>query len=561
MGVGHRAGILPGASTHRHPGEDACATSRQGARVGLPGQVGSFRSRGMGFSISAFCELSEARFRDRWCRGPGWSIFSGMVGLVGTGIALALALGLGIVLVWAAGESWREEESTAAFRLGGAAVAVFLFCLLLLLLPEPWLTRLVALLAVLAVFLAVALLVPLQGEPIQDLGVPLPGVDERDIMFSRAELSPGSARFQEYYDARPQNRGPDDAFRREPGLLSREASQSHPLAFPAAAAAFWTVEQLRPCVEGGEPGPRAESPSELLDSAAVTRFLKAWTRKLGAHSVGVTELRDYHLYSHVGRGEAYGEAVSLHHTHALAFTVEMDKEMVDRAPRAPTVMESAHQYLRSGVMAIQLADLVRRLGFRARAHIDGNYRVICPLVARDAGLGEIGRMGLLMTPRLGPRVRIAVVTTDLTLAPDPPARDLSVLDFCSRCRKCAYACPSRAISVEGPEEDDRGVRRWRIDSEACYTLWTRMGTDCARCMAVCPYSHPDTPLHNVVRWGIRRNELFRRGALWMDDLLYGAAPTGKPLPEWMESSHAPDPAASLGTEREKGRFSGGAQGS
>ena len=47
----------------------------------------------------------------------------------------------------------------------------------------------------------------------------------------------------------------------------------------------------------------------------------------------------------------------------------------------------------------------------ARAHIDGNYQVIAPLVARDAGLGTIGRMGLLMTPELGPRVRLAVVTT------------------------------------------------------------------------------------------------------------------------------------------------------
>ena len=152
----------------------------------------------------------------------------------------------------------------------------------------------------------------------------------------------------------------------------------------------------------------------------MSRFLKAWALKMGAHSVGVTELKDYHLYTHVGRGPDYGEAVESDHTYALALTVEMDKEMVDRAPRSPTAMESALQYVRCGVMAVQLADLIRRLGYRARAHVDGSYRVICPLVARDAGLGELGRMGLLMTPRLGPRVRIAVVTTDLPLATDLP---------------------------------------------------------------------------------------------------------------------------------------------
>ena len=80
-------------------------------------------------------------------------------------------------------------------------------------------------------------------------------------------------------------------------------------------------------------------------------------------------------------------------------------------------MESSEQYLRSGVLALKLAAYIREMGYEATAHIDGNYEVICPLVAVDAGLGVIGRMGLLMTPDLGPRVRISVVTTNH--APDP----------------------------------------------------------------------------------------------------------------------------------------------
>ena len=74
--------------------------------------------------------------------------------------------------------------------------------------------------------------------------------------------------------------------------------------------------------------------------------------------------------------------------------------MVSAAPSASIVMESGQQYLGSGIIALQVAAFIRNLGFEARAHIDGNYEVVCPLVARDAGLGEIGRMGLLMTPKL-----------------------------------------------------------------------------------------------------------------------------------------------------------------
>jgi len=92
--------------------------------------------------------------------------------------------------------------------------------------------------------------------------------------------------------------------------------------------------------------------------------------------------------------------------------------MVNSGPLAPIIMESSQKYLDSGSIAVQLAAFIRNLGYPALAHIDGNYQVVCPLVARDAGLGDIGRMGLLMTPKLGPRVRIGVVTTDLPLLVD-----------------------------------------------------------------------------------------------------------------------------------------------
>jgi ferredoxin len=114
-----------------------------------------------------------------------------------------------------------------------------------------------------------------------------------------------------------------------------------------------------------------------------------------------------------------------------------------------------------------------------------------------------------------------VVTTDIPLVADEPFRDPTTVDFCLQCRKCAESCPSQALPFGDPEEDGDGVLRWKVDPEACFTLWTKLGTDCARCMAVCPYSHPDNLLHNAVRWGIRRNVFFRSGAVWMDDLVYG----------------------------------------
>ena len=201
-------------------------------------------------------------------------------------------------------------------------------------------------------------------------------------------------------------------------------------------------------------------------------------------------------------------------------------------PIADEAMEVASQYANAAQIALQLALLIRSLGYPARAHIDGNYRVVGPLVARDAGLGEIGRMGILMTPDLGPRVRLSFVTTDLPLIPDERVPDPSVVDLCRRCTKCVDNCPSRSIPVGDRQEID-GAWRWRINSETCFSYWNQIGTDCGRCIAVCPYSHPDTLVHRPIRWGIRRSALVRRVAPWLDDVFYGRHPAAWPLPSWL----------------------------
>jgi reductive dehalogenase len=207
------------------------------------------------------------------------------------------------------------------------------------------------------------------------------------------------------------------------------------------------------------------------------------------------------------------------------------------------VMESYQQYLATGAIAIQIANLIRNLGYSARAHMDGNYRVVCPLVARDAGLGEIGRMGLLMTPELGPRVRLAVVTTEMPLVTDERRFDYTMIDFCTRCKKCAEICPAQAIP-SGDREPIDGVRRWQIDQEACFTLWCKIGTDCGRCVSVCPYSHPDNLLHNLVRVGVRNSSLFRRLAIRLDDVFYGKRPPSADPPEWMRMKPAVEESSS-----------------
>ncbi len=368
--------------------------------------------------------------------------------------------------------------------------------------------------------------IPVKFKKKQTSETPNSKIDERNIMFSRRLLKEGDGKFEEYYSKNPEKKIADDEFRKQPGLLQQKTSYYHKEMFTSADATFFVVDALKFKVNG-----EVNSEKKNYDPQKITTYIKEWTKHLGALDCGITELKDYHKYSVAGRNFNYGEEINLNHKYAIAFTVEMDYEMVKAAPAGPIVMESSKQYLMSGAIAVQLAEFIRQLGYPALAHIDGNYQVVCPLVARDAGLGEIGRMGLLMTPKQGPRVRIAVVTTDLPLKIDDRKRDDSVIDFCIDCKKCADTCPSQAISFEEQIEID-GAVRWQINSEACFTFWYTSGTDCGRCMSVCPYSHEDNILHSLVRGAIKRSDIVRKVAVPLDDFLYGRKPVPLDPPIW-----------------------------
>jgi len=395
----------------------------------------------------------------------------------------------------------------------------------------------------LAVAFGFIFLLPLKGARSFRYLAPSSRVHESDAILSRRLLKPGTAEYKTYYQQNPQFKDADDRSRNSPGFLSENAQYYDPGTFAAALANLEVIEFLGALTHGRGPGKNNQtetSQRKLIrsDPELGSRFIKKWLERTGAHKVGFTLLHDYHLYSHKGRGKRSGEAIEKKHSLAIAITVEMDHRMMQSAPQGSSVMESSEQYLRSGVLALKLAFWIRELGYEATAHIDGNYEVICPLVAVDAGLGTIGRMGLLMTPDLGPRVRIAVVTTNMPLKASKENSERTTLHFCHHCKKCASVCPAAAIP-DGPRANIDGVDRWKINSEKCYHFWTTSGTDCGRCISVCPYSHPDDLFHRFIRWGIKNNLLFRRLAIKLDDIFYGPKPAVKSLPSWSDIREKP----------------------
>ena len=174
-----------------------------------------------------------------------------------------------------------------------------------------------------------------------------------------------------------------------------------------------------------------------VDPVRITDFLKGLAKYHGARLVGITATKPYHFYSHRGRHpQNYGEEVLQSHNYAIVFAVEMDHRMVNYAPQLPVALESTRQYIEAAKIGMSIAYFIRELGYESRNHMDGNYLVCAPLVAHDAGIGELGRMGITLTEDFGPRARLGVVTTDLPLIPDKPIV-IGVQETCRSCRKSA----------------------------------------------------------------------------------------------------------------------------
>jgi reductive dehalogenase len=422
---------------------------------------------------------------------------------------------LGILFLFAV-TFYRENEKRASL------VSVFLASILLLIISAINIFEVNNYVNFIIIsFIIISILIfaiPLRNKYKIILGIVKKQYDERDIMFSRNELIAGTQEFDEYYKRNPEKKLLDDKFRIKSGILSENSTEFNKYKFASSDANFSIVQNFIQTIKEKKLVEKKEQ-----DPIELTNYIKKWLKQIGAVDVGVTELKSHHLYSVKGRGERYGKSIENTHKYAIAFVVEMDKDMLDTAPKAEVIMESSQQYLESAKIASQLTNFIRNLGYSAKPHFDGNYDLICPVVAKDAGLGEFGRMGLLMTPSLGPRVRIAVVTTDIPLITNEYRYNPSIVDFCTICKKCANNCPSNAISFNPVKEED-GVLRWKINHEACFTYWNITGTDCGKCIQVCPFSHPNNLMHNIVRNGIKNSYLFGQIALQMDNLFYGKFP-------------------------------------
>ncbi|KAB3532170.1 4Fe-4S double cluster binding domain-containing protein [Alkaliphilus serpentinus] len=200
--------------------------------------------------------------------------------------------------------------------------------------------------------------------------------------------------------------------------------------------------------------------------------------------VGFTKVPEEYIFE--------GKAIPFQY--ALVFAQEMKKEPIEKAPELDAGIEVVNVY---NSLGIATNDIVKWLKTKYNIigmanHPLGGLVDFVPL-AEKAGLGLIGRHGMVITKEFGPRCRISPIFIDEKIFEFTNTTEHEWIgEFCNKCGNCARSCVAKAIYekskfVQTSHSENTKDRYESYDREKCFVSFSAtMG--CAVCISVCPFS-------------------------------------------------------------------------
>ena len=378
---------------------------------------------------------------------------------------------------------------------------------------------------------------PKVDKPTYEVVGPIEPWDWRGNVIARKTLlRPDTPEFEEYYSRYPEKKAGDEDRRKRAMKSAMKLVEENLVNEKISASGFRGARLLShpnilnaPAVKHvGEGGvDEVEVGKVDVDPVKMACKIKALALYLGAAKVGITELNQTWVSGR--RTGPMGDPIEMDYKYVICMAFLEDPFMQNDQIGLGHHLEVGFKYAVSSLVTNIIAQLIRNLGWRARplTPMSMHYLVVPTFI--DAGIGEQGRMGIVVTKEFGNAFRPGAVATDLPLTIDKPV-DFGLQDFCQKCQICADTCPPKAIT-KGDRVVMNGTRRWKVDEEKCYTYWLTMGHPCGICQVVCPWNHPNNLWHNSVREVGQRFTRLRSILISGDKFFYKHKPG--PTPKWL----------------------------
>ncbi|WP_169515236.1 hypothetical protein [Amycolatopsis benzoatilytica] len=215
------------------------------------------------------------------------------------------------------------------------------------------------------------------------------------------------------------------------------------------------------------------APASAGSSAELTSLLKSTAASVGLSAIGIARYDERYTFDQ-WQGTECGDRM-------VVCILEQNYDSTQAIPSSKSEQTALSTYAELMQLACQLADVLHAHGYRAEVH-DPLGRGVAIHYAVDAGLGQLGLNGQLLTPDAGSRCRIILVNTNAPLDFDRPA-DYGIPKLCDQCQICVRRCPPGAIPLN--RADHRGVIKSKINTKRCFPV-VAQAHGCAVCMKVCP---------------------------------------------------------------------------
>jgi len=373
-------------------------------------------------------------------------------------------------------------------------------------------------------------------KPTYEIVGPVERYDMRDYTYSRISLRPGTSNYEEYYSRHPEKKPVDDDMRARADRSGIERLRKNAVNEHIALSGFYgTMAVSPPRVVNSfkrmplHPPGRPDVVKLHVDPQKMALKIKAFGLHLGAFKVGITRLNQDWVYTY--SNAPWGEPVNLDYENIICMAFAQDIFMSQNHDGLGENFEVGWMYSYASYVSIIIANFIRNLGWRARPLPAFNAPYIVAPVFIDAGIGEYGRCGYVVSKEVGNNWRPGAVATDLPLALDKPV-DFGLQDFCEKCGLCADLCPSGAIPKgKNAKVVIRGVKRWQLDDNKCYRYWTTIGHACGVCQSVCPWNHRTNLMHKAVRETAERFPRLRKLLIKGEEVFYSHK--RGPEPKWM----------------------------
>lgn len=241
------------------------------------------------------------------------------------------------------------------------------------------------------------------------------------------------------------------------------------------------------------------------------RLEKLWSdlRGIGERDgveVGAADMRPARNYI-----AAMGGAFLASFPRAISLVLRLSDTVIDQLSNCSTPKERLtiyHTYHAHGTLVARtqlervgllMCNEIERSGFKAFPTVWGQVdeknmmgAISHKIAANLAGLGWIGKNALLVTPKFGPRLRLATLLTDAPFnVGSPLGRD------CGSCSECVDICPAEALT--GEQFSEKRSREELCNPRACseYSIKELAAISvknlyapahiCGLCLYICPF--------------------------------------------------------------------------